>query len=179
MNDETETSGGVQDLPGEAVGVRTPSKAMATAGPSKETALIADWLSSAPTYATNLPADDPGYEALVIAATGQADKDTAGVARQRVRMSGYVVNVRTMETPDGELLALVAATVLLEDGTTFSTTSDSLLRTLRMIAQMRGRGRWVPPVEATVTPKKGKQPGPYYLFTDVVVRPPVAQTKKK
>lgn len=177
MNNEGEQNDRLPDMPGEAVGVPTTQKALATPAPAKETALIADWLSSAPTFATNLPANDPGYEALVIAATGQATKDTAGVARTRIRMAGYVVNVRTMETPDGELLALVAATILLEDGTTFSTTSESLLRTLRMIAQMRGKGRWVPPVEATVTPMKGKQPGPYYLFTDVVVRP--ATPKKK
>jgi hypothetical protein len=140
---------------------------------------LALWASGVSECVTNLAQDDPDCEYLVLTAMGACDRKTRNMVGATFRMVGYCVHPAGMADDEtGEVFSKLRIVILCDDGTTFSSTSNGILRVIRELARFRGRGRWHPSVEARImeTPLEG---GKSYCTLQVSRNAPSVKPPKK
>jgi len=106
----------------------------------------------------------------LLSATGIADTVVDPAKPLSIRVVGYIVYPDSREDEEtGELRQFNRVVFLCEDGKTFGSTSEVLLKRLQAIVQIWGRGPWYPPLTVHIACRIGRKSG--RMFHDLRVEP--------
>jgi len=115
------------------------------------------------------PTTEMGKSQL-LSATGIADMVVDPTKPLSIRMTGYIVFPDAREDEEtGELKQFTRTVFICEDGKTFASTSEVLLKRLQAIVQIWGRGPWYPPLTVHIACRVGRKSG--RMFHDLRVDP--------
>lgn len=141
---------------------------------------LVSWETEIGDFRSNLSKVDPNLGPLLTKALATADKKTRDVVNVPLSVTHYIAHIAEMtDEKTGEINQALRCVLICEDGSTVSSMSNGVLKTIAMLARINNFQPWNPPIRVMIRSHNAKGGKSYCDMIQLPLTPVETRSTKR